>query len=169
MGILSDYVIARFPLNAAGKAQSLVELTNPGVETAVDVNLAQLAFAETDVVAEFLLLAGAAFDTTGVSPQSPQQLMICFAGMISRLMDLKGLPRSSAAKAQREEWVNLCTRYDKMFGSHSVQSPRSNSNSQPSPDPVGLPYFDRRVLETFVPNAPYPSDNANGVYPYVGQ
>lgn len=157
MGILASYVQARFPLNAAGQPQALVDLTNPGVETATTVNTVQLGYAETDVIAEFTLLTGSTFDTTGTLPESPQQLVVCYAGMISRLMDLKGLPRSTAAKAQRDEWEKLCVRYDKMFGSHAVQSPRTNATATPSVDCPGLPYFDRRVLENFVPRSPYPS------------
>lgn len=156
MGILANYVLARTPLNAAGQPQLLVDLTNPGVSTATTVNMPQLLFAELDCESEFQLLTSVTFDTLGTTAQSPVQLAIGFYGVLSKLLDLKGFPRSKQAQACRDEWLASCVRYDKMFGSHAVQSPLTNAATIPSPEPAGsLPYFDRRILENVLPRAPY--------------
>jgi hypothetical protein len=84
-------------------------------------------------------------------------------------MDLRGMPRSEAATAAREEWLDFAGRYNKLIGSLAWSSPLTNSGLLPSPDVGGsLPYFDRRNLENIVPRMPNPAGDDNP-WPYYGQ
>lgn len=149
MGVLATYVTARFPVDpTTGVSARLVGLTNPDIESATTVNTTQLANAETDATAEFPVLTGLVLDTTNAL-----HLMTGYLGVVSWLMDYRGMPRSQAMDAARKEWTEACRKIDHYTGSHAWQSPVTNSTLLPSADPPGgaLPYFDRKILADIVP------------------
>lgn len=146
MGALATAVTARL------SNQRLVELTNPDVEGATTVNATLLAAAESDAQSEWPLLTG----TDPFDPTNATHLAIGIMGVVSRLYDYKGLPRSPVAQAARDEWEKLCGRFARTKGGLAWQSPLTDSVLLPTtPQGSPAPYFDPSNLRDLVPRSPY--------------
>lgn len=144
MGALATAWQVRIP------AQVQIDLTNQGVEGATTVNSTVLAAAETDTSNQFFEKTGVAFDDTVSS-----HITLGCIGITYFLQSYRGMPKSAAAEAARQEWEKACASFARTRGGLTWNSPQTNSNLNPTQDEAGaLPRFDRRVLGDLVPRAP---------------
>lgn len=130
--------------------QQQINLTNPDVESATTVNAAVLAAAETDASNTFFFRTGIAFDSTNA-----EHLTVGVLGVTYFLYSYRGMPKSAAAEAAREEWERITGSFARTRGALTWQSPKTDSLLVPSgDDPGALPYFDRRVIGDMKPLQP---------------
>jgi hypothetical protein len=130
--------------------QQQYNLTNPDVESATTVNATVLAAAETDASNRFFHRTGVTFDST-----NSEHLTIGVAGVTYYLYTYRGLPKSAAAEAAREDWEKATAEFARTRGSLTWNSPQTDSLLSPSRDDAGaLPYFDKNVIGGLRPRSP---------------
>lgn len=144
MGALADAWKVRL------STQQQVNLTNPDVESASSVNATVLGAAETDASNAFYHKTGVTFDST-----NSEHITVAIPGVTYFLYSYRGMPKSAAAEAARDDWDKATAAFARTRGALAWITPTTDSNLLPSTDDANaLPYFDRKVLADIVPNQP---------------
>ena len=135
---------------------ALLQLTNPDDTAAVAYDATRLAYAATDVAAEFEVLAGVAYDDTDA-----RHVAVCVEGVVAFLMWRVG---TKGGEALANAWRKRAETYGKVMGRDAIL-PGTNSLMQPTvPGANGetvRPPFDDRVMQGVLLDPPSsPSDSS---------
>ena len=128
--------------------QYLVNLTNPGDNTATTIDSTRLALAATDVEANFEIFAGVEYDDT-----DPQHVTVGVEGV-------EVLLKFRAGHTTVEEWSDWIEKRLKpmsLVGARDRIMPTTNSEVTPTSESDtgdGRPYFDSRRFRYLIPGRP---------------
>lgn len=139
---LTDEVTARYP------ASRIIQLTNPGVQSADTVNATVYAAAATDTEADFPIYAGVAYDGTVA-----RHVSVAVEGVIAYLY-MRGESPGSDANARFDRYMERLRDLAKVEGRDRLKPKTKEMAKVTRPTERTTASFDEDTFDDIVPNSP---------------